>query len=202
MIEGYQINASEIATFLSRSNKLVAAGSMDNGKGKFSIKVPGLLETVQDIMDLPIKVYQDAVVKLQDIATGRRTYVDRTTYDRVNERSSISLEISKRTGTNLINTVEKVKKVIAREKKFWPENLSVSYNQDKSIDIKTRLEDLQNNVIASVILVMAVVIAALGIRTGLLVGISIPGSFLMAILAISVMGYTINMVVLFSYNFV
>ncbi|MGD9639138.1 MAG: efflux RND transporter permease subunit [Alphaproteobacteria bacterium] len=198
MVESYGISASELSSFLIRSNTLVAAGSLDTGKGRFAIKVPGLLKEIQDIMDLPVKVNGDAVVRLSDIATGRRAFKDATGYARVGGKPSVALEVSKRTGENVINTVEKVKEIVERERKYWPEGINVTYNQDQSKDIKDMLNDLQNSVISAIILVMIVVIAALGVRTGLLVGISIPGSFLMAILAIYIMGYTINMVVLFA----
>ena len=59
------------------------------------------------------------------------------------------------------------------------------------------LGDLQNNVIFSILLVMSVVILFLGIRSSLLVGLAVPGSFLAAILVLYTMGFTINMVVLF-----
>ena len=60
------------------------------------------------------------------------------------------------------------------------------------------LNSLQNNVIAAIILVLIIILGALGVRSGLLVGVSIPGSFLSGLLALSVMGFTINIVVLFA----
>ena len=60
------------------------------------------------------------------------------------------------------------------------------------------LGDLQNNVVTAIVLVMIVIIAALGTRPAILVGLAIPGSFLAGILVLNGMGYTLNMVVLFS----
>ena len=60
------------------------------------------------------------------------------------------------------------------------------------------LNSLQNNVIAAIILVLIIILGALGVRSGLLVGLSIPGSFLSGLLALSIMGFTINIVVLFA----
>ena len=61
------------------------------------------------------------------------------------------------------------------------------------------LNSLQNNVIAAIILVLIIILGALGVRSGLLVGFSIPGSFLSGLLALSIMGFTINIVVLFAF---
>ena len=60
------------------------------------------------------------------------------------------------------------------------------------------LRDLQNNVLLAVLLVMIIIVAALGIRSGILVGIAIPGSFLTGILVLSAFGLTVNIVVLFA----
>ncbi|MBO6827819.1 MAG: efflux RND transporter permease subunit, partial [Sneathiella sp.] len=77
------------------------------------------------------------------------------------------------------------------------EGLQVTFSQDKSSDIRIMLNDLQNNIISAIILVMIVVISALGLRTAGLVGLSIPGSFLIGILYLYLFGFTINIVVLF-----
>ncbi|MEF1230621.1 efflux RND transporter permease subunit, partial [Vibrio fortis] len=80
----------------------------------------------------------------------------------------------------------------------WPNNLLVRFTWDESKDVKIMLNDLQNNILSAIILVVIVIIAILGVRTALLVGISIPGSFLTGLLVLSVFGLTVNIVVLFS----
>src|SRR5690606_1661070 len=89
LIESYALNAREIAGLVQRSNQLVAAGTLDTGAGRFAIKVPGLFETVGDILDMPLKTNGDAVVRVRDIARIHRTFKDRQTYARVDGRPAI-----------------------------------------------------------------------------------------------------------------
>ncbi len=200
-VESYGLTIRETITVMSRSNLLVAAGAQDTGKGRFSVKVPGLFESVTDIISVPVKVNGDAVVRLGDIAEIRRTFKDPQTFARVNGKPAITLEISKRTGENIIETIEAVRAVVEAEKKAWPaalrEGVDVSFAQDQSVDIRDMLVDLQNSVIIAVILVMIVVVAALGVRSAGLVGIAVPGSFLAGIMVLGAFGLTVNMVVLF-----
>ena len=198
VLDSYGISYEELINFVWRNNKLVAAGALDTGKGRFSVKVPGLLESASDVFSLPVKVVQDRVVTFGDVATVRRTFKDPTSFARVNGRPAISLEISKRVGENVIETIDKVRAIVAEEQATWPEGVEVSFSQDKSKDVKDMLSDLQNNVLSAVLLVMVVIVAALGLRTAGLVGVAIPGSFLTGILIIDSMGLTINIVVLFS----
>ncbi|WP_417831073.1 efflux RND transporter permease subunit [Terasakiella sp.] len=201
-VEMYGLTPSAAMNMVSSSNQLVAAGSQDTGLGRFSIKVPGLYETVHDIQSQPLLVDGDSVVTLGDIADIRRTFKDPSSFARVNGKPAIALEISKRTGENIIETIEKVREIVASEQARWPQslrdNIDVSYSQDRSNQIRTMLADLQNNVLSAIVLVMVVVVAALGLRTAGLVGMAIPGSFLAGILVISGLDMTMNIVVLFS----
>ncbi|MEK9723189.1 MAG: efflux RND transporter permease subunit, partial [Rhodospirillaceae bacterium] len=201
-IESYGLSVIETVDAVRSSNMLVAAGAQDTGFGRFILKVPGLFETVDDITTMPVKVDGDAVIVLGDIGEVRRGFKDPTSFARVDGENAIALEVSKRTGENIIDTVAKVRKLMETERGNWPPALrdvvTVRFNADKSDQIRTMLADLQNNVIAAVLLVMIVVVWALGVRSAGLVGMAIPGSFLTGILVIGSAGLTINMVVLFA----
>ncbi|MCB2100577.1 MAG: efflux RND transporter permease subunit [Rhodobacterales bacterium] len=201
-VESYGLTPADAVAAVRSSNLLVAAGAQDTGKGRFSVKVPGLYESVLDVVNQPVKVEGDSVVRLGDIAEVRRTFKDPETFARVGGHPAVALEVSKRTGENIIDTIEHVRQVVEHERAAWPDGLraavDVAYSQDKSKDIRTMLTDLQNNVISAILLVMIVVVAALGWRSALLVGIAIPGSFLTAMLVLYSMGLTVNIVVLFS----
>lgn len=197
-LETYGLQAGDVLDIVARSNRLIAAGALDTGTGRFPIKVPGLYEDVTDILDQPIKTNGDAVVRIRDIGVVQRTFKDRETYARLSGQPAIALEVSKRTGENVIETIERVRATVAAASDLIPDGITVTFSQDKSDNIKTMLTDLQNNVLSAILLVMIVIVGALGIRTAGLVGLAIPGSFLLGILVLSSLGLTINIVVLFS----
>ncbi len=197
LVSSYGLSTSDFTSFLARNNKLVAAGALDTGHGRFSIKVPGLIENLQQILDLPLKVSGDAVVRVRDVSVVRSGFKDADSRARVNGHPGLTISVSKRIGTNIIDTVQAVRDLVEADKAHWPPGVEAHITQDQSKVIKTRLADLQNSVLTAILLVMVVVVAALGVRSGLLVGVAIPGSFLMGILVIDALGLTINMVVLF-----
>jgi multidrug efflux pump len=197
LMESYGLDQTDIYNLVERNNRLVPAGTMDTGKGRFAIKVPSVFETVQDLLELPIKADGDKVITFQDVSTVRRSYKDPTTFARLNGERSISIEVKKRSGENIIYTVDNVKALIEKEREKWPNQVVVDYIGDQSIEVKNTLSDLQNNVLSAVLLVVIVIIAALGTRTAILVGIAIPGAFLTGILVLAIAGLTVNIVVLF-----
>lgn len=197
ILETYQISYAELFSLVQRNNRLVAAGAIDTGAGRMVLKVPGVIEDIEDVLTLPIKVVGDTVVAFKDVATVRRAFKDPEGYARVGGQSAVALEISKRSGANIIETIDAVRAIIESERLAWPPGLAVSYLQDKSKRVSDMLGDLQNNILTAITLVMIVVIAALGLRPAVLVGLAIPGSFLAGILILNGMGLTLNIVVLF-----
>ncbi len=197
-LESYNLSLTDLAQLFSNNNLLVAAGTLDTGAGRFPLKVPGLLKTREDLMNLPVKVVGDQVVTLQDIAAGEMTFKEPVSYARVGGKSAITLGVSKRVGANIIETISQVKEIVTKESQQWPETISYSLSQDESIQIETSLNDLFNNVLIATLLVMIIIVAFLGLRSSFLVGLAIPGAFLAGILIIDMQGFTVNMVVLFS----
>ena len=197
-LSSYGLRLDQMIQGVGASNSLVAAGNIEGSEGKYAVKVPSLIETVEDVANLPIVAGPNAVVRAQDLATIRSTYKDAETITRLNGQPAIALEIKKRTGANLVETVAHVKAIADEAQKIMPEGMTVTYTQDKSVFINQLLNDLQNHVLIAVILVFIVILYALSGRASLLIGLAIPSSFLMGILMLAMLGYTINMIVLFS----
>ena len=196
-LDSYNISYLEIAQVVSANNRLVPAGNVDTGEGRFSVKVPGLIKSAEDALSLPIRTDGDAAITVRDIASVRRTYKDRTSYARYNGGDALSLEIVKRPGANILMTAEDVRRIVAEHKARWPSSVDYAINSDISVMIGDQLKQLEGSILIAVVLVMIVCIAALGLRSALLVGISIPSSFMLAFLVLGAFGYTINMMVMF-----
>lgn len=198
VFENYKLTLEDVYPFVSKNNKLIPAGTLDMGVGRLPVKVPGLYETLDDIINTPIKVDGDSIIRFKDIALARKTFKDPLSFAHINGKPSIALNVKKRAGENIIETVARIRAIVEQERLYWPKEVVVTYQQDMSSRIKTMLNDLQNNLISAVILVMVVVTASLGFRSSVLVGVAIPGSFLMGLGILNALGLTINNVVLFS----
>jgi len=198
VLESYGIDFDQLASLVTRNNQLVAAGSLDTGNGRMALKVPGVIETIEDVMSMPVKVDGDTVVTFGDVAMLQRTFKDPTGFARINGEPALVLEVSKRSGANIIETIEQIRTLIDEARPRLPETLDIRFIMDQSEEVRDILSDLLNNVLTAIVLVIIVVIAAMGPRSAVLVGLTIPGAFLTGILVIWSMGLTLNIVVLFS----
>jgi multidrug efflux pump len=198
LMKSYGIGLDQLGQLTQSFNTLIAAGALEGQSGRFAVKVPSLFEKPQDITKVPVIASPSAAVTLLDIAQIKPTFKDATSITRVNGRPAMTVEVSKRTGANLIETVDAVKYIVAQLQKQWPEAVHVTFTQDKSKIIRQMLADLQNSVVTGVLLVAVIILFVLGFRASLFIGIAIPASFLAGVLGLQMAGLTVNIVVLFS----
>ena len=197
-LASYGLRPDILLAGFAAGNQLVAAGALEGAMGRYAIKVPSLLETAEDVANLPVVSTPSATVRVRDIATILPTLKEPQTVTRLDGRPAVAIEVSKRSGANLIETVDQARAVAEAFRPLLPEGVEISFSQDKSKDVRQLLFDLQNSVLTAVILVFIVILYALSARASILIGLAIPASFLMGMLALSLWGFTINIVVLFS----
>ena len=200
-LEAYNVSAGELLTAVVNNNQLVAAGEIESDTGRFSLSLPGSFEGPQDIYSLPIKVNGDSVVTLGDLATIHLTYQDREGTARFDGTPTLALQVVKRKGFNLIGTVDEVRAAIDAEVATWPPSLQeairVTPALDQSYQVSSMIQQLEGSVLTAIALVMIVVLGSLGTRSALLVGFSIPSSFLLSFILLGLMGVSISNIVMF-----
>jgi multidrug efflux pump len=196
-LQAYQISSEELITTLQRNNRLIPAGSIDTGKGRFSVKVPSVVEDAGDLRGLPIRTVGDTVVTLQDVATVRRTFKDRTSYARFNGREAISIAVNKRSNANVVDTANSVIALVDRARSEIPPGIEVIVSQNQADFASLQVTELQGNIVTALALVMVLVVAAMGFRSGVIVGLGIPVSLLFSVTIVYLLGFTFNFMVMF-----
>ena len=196
-LESYNIDQSELVNAVTLNNQLIAAGFLDSDNGRFNVKVPGLVEDVNDVYRIPVRQNGEAVITLGDVAELRRSFEDPVSITRVNGKPAIAISIVKRIGENIIENNSEVRRVVNEFTKDWPEAIEVDFVLDQSGFIYEVLGSLEASILTAIFLVMIVVVATLGVKSALLVGFSIPLSFMVGFLILGLAGYTVNIMVMF-----
>jgi multidrug efflux pump len=196
-LEAYNLTASQLFDALARNNMVVAGGSLDTGQGTFNVEVPGLITTAEDVYNLPLKTNGDTVVTFGDVATITRTFEDATQYAHVNGQPAITLGVVKKLGTNVIDLSDQVRATTTEFTAAWPEGIQHSFLIDQADSTKGLYRSLEAAVLTAVALVMITCVATLGLRPALMIGASIPISFMIAFMVVQMLGMTINMMIMF-----
>lgn len=200
-LESYNVTAGELINVVVNNNQLIAAGEVETETGAFAVKIPSSFDEQQDIYNLPVKTDGDRVITLGDIADIRLTFEDRAGTARFNGENTVALQVVKRKGFNIMDTVALIEAEVEAERETWPselqEAITVGTSNDQSRQVNSMVTQLEGSVLTAIALVFIVVLAALGPRSALLVGFAIPTSFLLCFAMLAVMGVPISNIVMF-----
>ncbi|MDA9094279.1 efflux RND transporter permease subunit [Gammaproteobacteria bacterium] len=195
-MEAYGVTLTDLYYSVANNNVIIPGGKQDTGLGSFMIEVPSVIETAEDVYSIPIKVTKDAVVTLSDIASIRRTFKDFNSYARVNGEDAVAIEVMLREGANAIDAANKIAIELDEFRKILPENLTVVKTNDDTVWANMMVSELNGNIISAVVLIMILVVASMGFRVSMLVGLSIPFCFLLTYLTLYLLGYEVNFLVM------
>ena len=195
-LEQYNITADEMLRSVRGNNLLIPAGEIDAAQGRFGIKVPALIETTDDIRKLPVRFTADGVITLGDVADVRRTFKDASGFSTINGKKTIAIDVRKRLNANAIQTVADVRAAVASYQGQFSQNIDIEYIFDSSEYAQSMVSELQGNILTAMSLVLVLVVATLGVRSGLLVGFGIPFCLLGAMIVIYLLGFSFNFMVM------
>ena len=195
-MEAYGVTLTDLYYSVANNNVIIPGGKQDTGLGSFMIEVPSVIENAEDVYSIPIKVTKDAVVTLSDVASIRRTFKDFNSYARVNGADAVAMEVMLKEGANAIDAANKIEIELEEFNKILPKNLTVVKTNDDTVWANMMVSELNGNIISAVVLIMILVVASMGFRVSMLVGLSIPFCFLMTYLTLYLLGYEVNFLVM------
>ena len=194
----YGLAFKDVIDVVRGENVTVPGGSIDVGELKYLVRVPGEFEATSAIGDIVIETRDGRPVYVRDVATVDFGFKERDSYARLDGFPVISLAIVKRSGANILDTADSVRAVLAEVEAELPPGTVTKITADQSNDIKDMVSSLENNIISGLLLVVAILLFFLGTRTAPFVGLAIPLSMLISFVIMQFIGFTLNMVVLFS----
>ena len=194
----YGVAFEDVISAIRNENVTVPGGSIDVGDLKYLVRVPGEFTETAPIADIVIETRGGYPIYVRDVAMVDFGFKERTSYARLDGSQVITLSVVKRAGENIISTVESVRETIAAAEPNFPPGTVVKLTSDQSEDIRDMVSSLENNIISGLLLVVAVLMFVLGVRTAPFVGLAIPLSMMISFSVIELAGFSMNMVVLFS----
>ncbi len=194
----YNIRFDDVINAIRDENKTIPGGLIDVNNSSFLVRVPGEFDKPFIIQDLIVKLKEGRPIYVKDVADVSYSFQERTTYARLNGLDCVTINVSKRLGANIIQIADQVKSVIAEYDERLPDNVEFTTTVDMSLDIKRSVKNLENNILSGLVLVLLVLFTLLGLRNAFFVAIAIPLSMLISFIVLSVLGITLNFIVLFS----
>ena len=195
-----KISYKNVEDAIKFENMSISGGSLKMGKIRRSMRVAGEFTDPKEIENIIIKAEKGNIVYLRDIGYVEYGFKDPESYARLNGKPVVTLQVVKKGGENLLSTIDQVFKLIknAEQNGIVPDNLVITYTNDQSDIVRRQLSNLENSIIMGILFVVLVLYFFLGTRNSLMVGFAIPMSMFLSFMVMGMLGYRINMIVLFS----
>tara|TARA_B110000977_G_scaffold31372_1_gene41542 strand:+ start:2578 stop:6012 length:3435 start_codon:yes stop_codon:yes gene_type:complete len=192
-----KISFNDIMNSIGGENATISAGNIIADGQRSSLRVIGEIKDPQELKNFVIKT-EKGITYLGDIAEISFKEKDITSFARSFGKKVVLLDVKKRGGKNLIQASQKIRKLVSElGQNHFPKDLTIKLSNDQSMITLNQVSDLVNNIIFGVILVVVVLMFFLGFRNALFVGFAIPMSMFMSFMIMSLLGYTMNTMVLF-----
>ena len=192
-----KISFNDILNSIGGENTTISAGNIIAGGQRRSLRIIGEISNPEELKNFVIKSEKGATY-LGDIATVSFKEKDISSYARSFGKKVVLLDVKKRGGKNLIQASQKIQTLVDDiGKNLFPKNIQLTISNDQSAITLNQVSDLVNNIIFGVLLVVTVLMFFLGFRNSLFVGFAIPMSMFMSFMILSLLGYTMNTMVLF-----
>jgi len=190
----------DIENAINAENLSLSGGEVIQGNFQRSVRIQGEFKTIDDLANVIISHEKGNIVYLKDIAQIVNGFKDPTNFARLNRSPVVSLQVVKKSGANVLDATDKVFALMkdAEINHELPKNLDIHYTNDQSEMIRKQLNNLVNSIIMGVLFVSLVLFYFLGTRNALIVGLAIPLSMLTSFIVLSMLGYNINMIILFA----
>ncbi|MEM8898179.1 MAG: efflux RND transporter permease subunit [Bacteroidota bacterium] len=199
-MQANRITMNDIEQAISGENVIISGGELDVSQQKIAIRVNGEFQDVREVQNLLIRSGQGDVAYLREIADVRDTFEDIESYARYEGNPVITLNVIKKAGENLVIAADGIKATLEEmQEKQFPEGLTITVTGDQSLLTIGMLNELTNTIVFGFILVTLVLMFFMGIRDALFVGLAVPLSSFIAFLFIPSLGYSLNIIVLFSF---
>jgi len=194
----YSLTIPEILALIPSENVNISAGGLETKGTKFNVRIPAEFVTPEEVDHLLLTVRAGKPIYLSDVAAVRYTFKDRTSYSRLDGIPNITLSVSKRVGANAVQVSDYIKAIIGKAQEQAQGLLKFDITYDMSKMVRNMVADLENNIVSALVLVTAVLLLFLGWRPSTIVATIIPLSMLITFFVVQMLGYTLNMIVLFS----
>ncbi|TVZ56642.1 multidrug efflux pump subunit AcrB [Lutibacter sp. Hel_I_33_5] len=199
-----KVSFHDIIGAINNGNMTLSAGSLIASGQRRTIRIVGEITDPKQLESFVVKSERGSSIYLRDVANVTFKDKEKTTYAREYDvvlgkgAPVVMLDVKKRSGKNMVVAADKILEIVKDAKaNVFPTNLKVTIANDQSSKTIGQVDDLVNNIIFGVILVVTVLMFFLGFKNALFVGFAIPMSMFMSLMILSLLGYTMNTMILF-----
>ncbi len=167
------------------------AGTVQSGTRRFNVEAGGAFRSVEDVRDVPIRAENGRLVRVADVADVRWKTEEVSHVARFNGKRAVWITATQKDRTNVLDVRRNLVATADAFRETLPPDMKLELGFDQSLDVDRKLDQLGRDFAIALALVL-ITLLPLGTRASLVVMVSIPLSLAMGVLAMQLMGFTLN----------
>ncbi len=192
-LNAYEITAHDVMNALARENVELPGGRIESATKEYTVKVKGEFPDVQKINGLIISYYKGSPIRLSDVGRAEDSMADKRSIARFNGLPAVGIGIQKQSGTNTVETIDRIKKELVNIRNTLPPGMKLDISFDQSDFIKRSIREVQHHMIYGGILAIFIVFVFLkDLRTTLISALAIPTSVIATFAVMNAFDFTFN----------
>ena len=173
-LASYQVSTQQLLTALKQQSAMVPAGMVNTDTNNVYLRINGVFDSVDAVKNMPIRI-NNQTIRLGDIADVTMTYKDPSSPQFYYEgKPAIGIAISMDAGANNIEFGKAIDTKLKELKTTIPAGLSLDQVSNQPHIVKESIGDFSQSLFEAIAIVLLVSFASLGIRTGIVVALTIP----------------------------
>lgn len=173
-LASYQVSTQQLLTALKQQSAMVPAGMVNTDTNNVYLRINGVFDSVDAVKNMPIRI-NNQIIRLGDIADVTMTYKDPSSPQFYYEgKPAIGIAISMDAGANNIEFGKAIDTKLKELKTTIPAGLSLDQVSNQPHIVKESIGDFSQSLFEAIAIVLLVSFASLGIRTGIVVALTIP----------------------------
>ena len=200
----YNLSATTANNAVAAINMAVPAGNFDGTSYTYAVRTDSRFYDVDTLGNTPLSHTDDgAVIYLKDVATVSEGAIKKTVYSRLSAggqtpQDNVTLQVVKKTGGNIVSTIDQGKTILNNELKKLPAGITYSTTVDTSQRINKDFNQLTHDFLLTIALVFSILFLIVGFKEALVAGLAVPLVFFATFGVMLFSGITLNFLSMFS----
>ena len=193
-LAAYGLTVSTVSSALAKQNLELGGGKMNEGQKDYVVRTTGEFSSIDEINNAVITSINGYDVKLSDLGTAFFGYEDVSSEVYINGEPGVYVSVTKQSGSNSVTVANNVYEKMSELESLLPSDISMTILQDDTDSIRETINTLVESAVEGLILAVIVLFVFLqNFKSTIIIGISIPLSIIITLLAMSFAGITLNM---------
>ena len=192
-LNAYGITIDQLESAVQNQNVEIPGGAIRRGPSIMGVRTLGRIEVADQFNDIIVANVNGTQIRVRDVGRAEDSYAEPTTWNMLDGKEAVVLDVRRQTGTNTLQVIDAVKAKLQEMKNVLPAGTAVRFIRDNSRFIKASVASLEEHLLFGSLLASLVVLLFIrNLRSVIIAALAIPTSIIATFTLLRALDFTLN----------